>query len=156
MIDHHKRADRLREFMENLSKLNEDCLADTGITLDGEIPHVPARFAESEWDGSGSFINFFDTIEDANAGAGDLGGEYPWVPSTMLDLDTGVAYEPMVTVRFKPLRWVVKVSFGATRTYDMRFPTKRAVHEYLRAQKANGGVTVLEGPTDTLREAANG
>lgn len=151
MIDHHKRAERLRSFMDELSAVREYALSDHGIELDGEIPKVPHRFAQSEWDGSETYINFFDTVEEANAGAGDLGGEYPWVPGAMVDLDTGMHYEPFVTVRFKPLRWVVKVSGPRNDVTDVRFPTKRMAAGWVRIQKDNNDLTVLEGPVDTLK-----
>jgi hypothetical protein len=71
----------------------------------------------------------------------------------MMDLDTGITYAPHVTVRFKPLRWGLKVSFSFTNAVsDMRFPTKQAAREYVRAMKDNDDVTVLEGPVDTLKQ----
>lgn len=104
MIDHHKRAERLRDFLDSLSKVNSEHLDQQDVKLDGEIPHVPCRYALSEWDGSSTCVNFADTIESANEIAADLGGgDYPWSPGEMLDLDTGVTYEPVVTVTHKPI-----------------------------------------------------
>lgn len=154
MTDHHARAERLRDFMGDLSKVNEECLDQAEITLDGEIPNVPHRYAISEWDGNGSWINFADTLEDAEAIAADLGGgDYPWSPGEMIDLDTGVPYEPNVTVAFTAKRWAVSISDrDSNLVLKVRFTDEAKAREYIAVQKANAdGWTVLDDePIDTM------
>lgn len=159
MPDMHKRADTLRDLIEggDLAKLNEDCLRDQDVDLDGEIPHVPKRYAQSEWDGSSNWINFADTIEEAQAMAGDLGGgDYPWAPGVMVDLDTGVPYQPVVAVTYEPQRWLVHVSKDDSNlVLKARFTSEEQAREYIASHKADDedAWTVLDDePIDTLKE----
>jgi hypothetical protein len=153
MPDHHARATRLRDFIDSLSKVNDD-LAEADVDLDGEIPNVPCRYAVSEWDGSSTSINFADTIEDANAIAADLGGgDYPWAPGEMMDLDTGVPYEPNVTVEFVAQRWLVHASpDDSDLVFNVRFTSEKQAREYIATHEdPESGMTVLDGePIDTL------
>jgi hypothetical protein len=148
MIDHHARAERLRDLMENLARVDEasfETHPDRVVDLDGEIPNVPYRFAVSEWDGNSNAINFADTLEDAAAIAADLGGgECPWSPGTMVDLDTGNTYEPVVTVSYQPIQW--KVTYSWTRSADhvseYRFASKEHAQEWIDIQRDNPDLTV--------------
>jgi hypothetical protein len=152
-VDHHARADRLRDAIESWTKVNEDCLDRADIDLDGEIPHVPHRYAASEWDGSSTWINFADTIEEANAISGDLGGEYPWAPGEMIDLDTGVPYEPKVTVEYEAQRWLVHASpDDSDLVFNVRFTSEEKAREYIEAHKdPESGMTALDSePIDEL------
>lgn len=156
MPDMHKRAERLRALLEDARKFRDEALDDNEIDLDANPPVVPKRFAVIQYDGNECYLGTYDNVADANNGeAGEILGEVPWAPGEMMDLDTGIAYEPHVTVRFKPLRWTLKVSFSFTNAVSViRFPTKQAARGYVRAMKDNDEVTVLEGPTDSMKEAA--
>lgn len=158
-IDHHKRADRLREFMDGCAKFNEDVLQEFNVKLDGEIPNVPFRFVAQEWDGSTSWAGFYDTVEEACEGAaGSTMGEVAWAPGAMLDLDTGNSYEPLVKVEFVPLRWAVRVSWSFTDRVDtMRFESRDAAASYIEQQLAhNDALTVLDNePIERWEEEAN-
>lgn len=151
MIDHHKRADRLRDFIDSLSKVAVEHLDQQDVTLDGEIPNVPCRYALSAYDGSSTMLNFADTLEDAAEIAADLGDDYPWAPGEMIDLDTGVPYEPTVKVAFTAKRWLVHASpADSDLVFDVRFTSEEQAREYIGDEAT---WTVLDSePIDTLAE----
>lgn len=162
-IDHLARAKRLADFIDNhASKLNSDCLDSQGVRIDEEFGEdvadedvrVPHRYALGMWDGSSSYIEFHATVEDAESGASGLGGDYPFAPSRMVDLDTGHEYEPVVSVSLVAQRWAVpaKVSIGENvYPYDAMFATE----EQARAFVAEPGDAEITGePRDTWAVAA--
>lgn len=154
MPDHHARADRLRDFIESLSKVRDECLDEAEVDLDGEVPQVPKRYAVSEWDGNETYIHFADTEKEANAIGGDLGGgDYPWSPGEMMDLDTGVTYEPHVTCKYTPMRYVVNISHDeSNRVFKARFTRKNVARKYIAdSKRERDGYTVLDDePVDLL------
>lgn len=157
-IDHHKRATNLLELLDDCSKVNDDALHEAEVEiedLEGEDPdpRVPKRYAATEWDGSSTWVNFYDTFEEAAEGAADsIMGEVAWAPGALMDLDTGRRWEPNVSVKWEPLRWGLRTrtkrSYGEPTEATMAFVTKRQAQDYKRAVRGSDVIEVLSGPID--------
>lgn len=118
-INHHERAARLRDFMDELRHL-EDLDEDYGVDLDSEIPKVPQRFVGSEYSGSESRVVLADTLDEARdflAGLG--GGDYAYAPGEIvLDLDTGWTYRATVHVTLARLTYQATYKLIVAGTLD--------------------------------------
>lgn len=89
MIDHHTRAKHLREFDEEW-RIRNDSEAWDRVSLDGETPRVPCRYATVSSDGSENWLELYDSLDALAEGIlSELGGEVPWVVFEAIDLDTG-------------------------------------------------------------------
>lgn len=131
-----RRAGHLTEFIEqSCTKLRADSLEEAQVDLNADPPVMPYRYCANEWDGSETWVAFYDSVEDAQAGCEQLGGEVPHLADTVLDLDTGNTYEVRFTVTLAPMR--VKVRYrvanpdGEAREYDMQATTKAEAREFL-------------------------
>lgn len=100
-IDHAARAENLRAVIENhCHKLNDESLNDAVAEGPPETLSVPHRYVAPTYDGSGTWLEFADTLAEMAVDlAGEICGEVPWAPGSVFDLDTGESYATEVSVR---------------------------------------------------------
>jgi hypothetical protein len=138
-VDMQARARRLREYLESdCAKWRTDSLEEAGVDLDADPPVVPCRFVTNEWDGSETYVQFGDTVDEMREICSGLGGELPYVASSVLDLDTGNTYTVEYTAKLVPLPWLARWRFriGAMTEWienASRYPTRSAARRQLRA-----------------------
>jgi hypothetical protein len=123
------RLERFEEWAKSWAKPRiEDALSDSDYTLN-TLP----RFATCSYDGTESWFRFYDSITDAASGlAGEASDEIPWGPSGAIDLDTGLLYEPEVTVQLVALRFSVDVTFERDLCLTYRFASREDAENFLR------------------------
>lgn len=130
-IDHHTRAARLREIIEEHHHLREWEEDYPDVDLDGEIPKVPQRFVTLGYDGSTTALGFADSLEEAAGWLTEAAtNDYPDAPSGVRDLDTGIDYEPTVRVTLEPMDVEVELTYSEAAGGGVRvFKTTRAIAE---------------------------
>lgn len=109
-IDHRARAERLREVIAEHRKVSDDSLDDQGVVIEDARgrrhprPKVPHRYVSTTFDGEGCWLEFTDSLQEAAASLSGLGGgDYPYAPGTVYDLDSEESWEPLVSVELRPL-----------------------------------------------------
>jgi hypothetical protein len=97
-INHTTRAKRLYGLLAGESKVNDDSVADAGVSM-GDPPTVPYRYAAPTYDGSSTYIEFANDLAEMSSQLVEaIAGEYPSAPGNVVDLDTGTEYAPVVHV----------------------------------------------------------
>lgn len=137
-INHAVRAERLRALCDDGAKFNEESLDDIklGGHYDDGPPRVPHRYAALTYDGSSTWLETADTLEDMRDTLSDaIQGEVPWAPGEVLDLDTEDVYSPVVRVSLRALRYFVRYSYtigDSTFENVAHYATKREARASMR------------------------
>lgn len=152
-----ERAVRLAAYLESsCTKYRSDSLAEAGVDLEADPPVVPHRFVTNEWDGSETYVQFADTLDEIREVCAGLGGgESVWLTESVVDLDTGNSYQVHFAVTLAPLAWIVRMTYAWSNDVNvMRFESEDAAQRYVDSAADDERVTILDGPTRAWIEDA--
>jgi hypothetical protein len=97
-INHSARAKRLSDLLDD-GKVNNDSVTDAGVNIKSDPPVVPYRYAAPTYDGSSVWIEFANDLAEMSSQLEQaIEAEYPYAPGSVVDLDTGTEYAPVVHV----------------------------------------------------------
>lgn len=144
-IDHATRVKNLRAVMDGAYKINDESVSTAeGIEYasdDDDMPNViPYRYACPTYDGSSSWIEFANALDEmAEALADAINGEVPFAPGpVVVDLDTGEGFP-------------TKVSVGILQPVMLSAEYEGERWDTLFRDPQSGTVTLRKDPTDKRR-----
>lgn len=123
------RAKRLSGLLDD-GKVNNDSLTDAGVNVKSDPPVVPYRYAAPTYDGSSVWIEFANDLAEMSLQLEQaIEAEYPYAPGSVVDLDTGTEYAPVVHVGLPEARTYRRAMAVLRRLQSGESVTDALVHE---------------------------